>query len=180
MVQERTLVDTVSQPAELAAWVAESSLGADYGVPTSVSRAVHSRAVELRVTLKAGFAALASGEPMSDDALAHLNAVLADDPGTELVRDDAGALRRRPRIDLGRDASALPWILADAAARVLVDGRAQQLRRCANHDTCVLMFLDSSRSRNRRWCSMELCGNRNKVAAHSARARQSVGDPRTS
>jgi predicted RNA-binding Zn ribbon-like protein len=45
------------------------------------------------------------------------------------------------------------------------------LRRCANHDTCVLMFLDTSRSHTRRWCSMELCGNRSKVAAHDARSR---------
>jgi predicted RNA-binding Zn ribbon-like protein len=38
----------------------------------------------------------------------------------------------------------------------------------------VLLFLDTSRSHTRRWCSMEQCGNRSKVAAFNARSRQAV------
>jgi predicted RNA-binding Zn ribbon-like protein len=35
---------------------------------------------------------------------------------------------------------------------------------------CALVFLDTSRPGSRRWCSMERCGNRNKVRTHRARA----------
>src|SRR4029450_5586490 len=47
-----------------------------------------------------------------------------------------------------------------------------RVRRCAG-PTCVLLFLDVSKSGRRRWCDMAVCGNRAKVAAHHARARRS-------
>jgi predicted RNA-binding Zn ribbon-like protein len=43
-----------------------------------------------------------------------------------------------------------------------------QIKRCAN-PRCVLYFRDTSRTRRRRWCSMAVCGNRMKVAAHARR-----------
>ena len=43
-----------------------------------------------------------------------------------------------------------------------------RVRECAG-DNCQLIFLDTSRPGNRRWCSMERCGNRSKVRAHRAR-----------
>lgn len=38
-------------------------------------------------------------------------------------------------------------------------------------DDCVLMFHDQTKSHRRRWCSMALCGNRMKAAAHRERNR---------
>jgi predicted RNA-binding Zn ribbon-like protein len=35
--------------------------------------------------------------------------------------------------------------------------------------TCTLLFLDKTHSRARRWCSMAVCGNRAKQAAHRGR-----------
>ena len=45
---------------------------------------------------------------------------------------------------------------------------SDRIRQCAAGD-CSLVFYDDSRSNNRRWCSMERCGNRAKVRAHRAR-----------
>lgn len=176
MVEERRLVDRVSSPAELVAWVAASGMGAEYGVPVGIEADVHARAIRLRGALKSGFDALSEGEPVPDEPMAVINEVLRSGPGTELHRAPRGGLALRPWVDLTRDASALPWLLADAGASLLVSEFADRLRRCANHDTCVLVFLDTSRSRTRRWCSMELCGNRSKVAAHGARRRRPVVD----
>lgn len=172
MVDDGRQVDRIAAPAELAAWVAASSLGSEFGAPTGITPTVHETTIGLRRILKAGFDALIAGEPVPDPTVAVLNAILRAEPGTELCRTPGGELRRRLRVDLLEDSTPLPWLLADAGARLLVGDRARQLRRCANHDTCVLVFLDASRSRTRRWCSMELCGNRSKVAAHGARARQ--------
>ena len=38
--------------------------------------------------------------------------------------------------------------------------------------TCTLLFIDRTRSHARRWCSMAICGNRAKQAAHRKRARK--------
>jgi predicted RNA-binding Zn ribbon-like protein len=37
-------------------------------------------------------------------------------------------------------------------------------------DNCYLIYLDTSRPGNRRWCSMERCGNRAKVRGHRSRS----------
>jgi predicted RNA-binding Zn ribbon-like protein len=37
---------------------------------------------------------------------------------------------------------------------------------------CTLLFVDRTRGRARRWCSMAVCGNRAKQAAHRKRAKQ--------
>lgn len=39
------------------------------------------------------------------------------------------------------------------------------IKKCANPH-CVLHFIDKSRTQKRKWCSMEICGNRSKVAIH--------------
>lgn len=43
-----------------------------------------------------------------------------------------------------------------------------RIREC-EHPECILYFVDTSKSGKRRWCSMELCGNRQKAAEFYAR-----------
>ena len=59
--------------------------------------------------------------------------------------------------------------LAHGAATLFATGDPKRVRKCAN---CVLHFHDTSKKGTRRWCSMQLCGNRLKVAAYAARQRQ--------
>src|SRR6516164_850793 len=59
--------------------------------------------------------------------------------------------------------------LAHSAAILLADLDHKRVRKCAR---CVLHFHDTSKKGTRRWCSMQLCGNRLKVAAYAARRRQ--------
>jgi predicted RNA-binding Zn ribbon-like protein len=58
--------------------------------------------------------------------------------------------------------------LAHEAAKLFTDVDASRVRKC---DSCILHFLDTSKKGTRRWCSMQLCGNRLKVAAYAARQR---------
>ena len=62
--------------------------------------------------------------------------------------------------------------LAHSAARLFADVDRNRVRRCAQ---CVLHFHDISKKGTRRWCSMQLCGNRRKVAAYAARQRAQSG-----
>ncbi len=53
-----------------------------------------------------------------------------------------------------------------------LDGSWDHLKRCADED-CRSVFYDHSKNHSGRWCSMQSCGNRNKVRAW--RARQAAG-----
>ena len=51
---------------------------------------------------------------------------------------------------------ALPlWTVVHAASTLLIDGPLDRVKGCAS---CRFHFLDESRNRSRRWCSMEDCG----------------------
>ncbi len=77
------------------------------------------------------------------------------------------------RLTLRRDPStpaALIAELASVCADLLVNHPHEQVRKCEN-PACTLWFHDSKRGPRRRWCSMGICGNRMKVAAHRARRK---------
>jgi predicted RNA-binding Zn ribbon-like protein len=71
----------------------------------------------------------------------------------------------------GQDAGRLLSSIARDAIDVLSGPRAARLKRCQGA-RCALLFVDTSRSGRRRWCSMERCGNRTKVAAHRRRRKE--------
>jgi predicted RNA-binding Zn ribbon-like protein len=58
--------------------------------------------------------------------------------------------------------------LAHSAATLFAEVDRSRVRKCGQ---CVLHFYDTSKKGTRRWCSMQLCGNRLKVAAYAARQR---------
>jgi predicted RNA-binding Zn ribbon-like protein len=45
------------------------------------------------------------------------------------------------------------------------------VKKCRN-SACILFFYDMTKNHARQWCSMRLCGNRMKVAAHYRRQRR--------
>jgi predicted RNA-binding Zn ribbon-like protein len=58
--------------------------------------------------------------------------------------------------------------LAHSAAVLFARVPRERVRKCGH---CILHFYDTSKKGTRRWCSMQLCGNRLKVAAYAARQR---------
>jgi predicted RNA-binding Zn ribbon-like protein len=58
--------------------------------------------------------------------------------------------------------------LAYSATALFTTAERSRVRKCGQ---CVLHFYDTSKKGSRRWCSMQLCGNRLKVAAYAARQR---------
>ncbi|WP_121101274.1 CGNR zinc finger domain-containing protein [Litorimonas taeanensis] len=55
--------------------------------------------------------------------------------------------------------------MINGASSMLVDTPKKRIKQCAN-PSCILTFKDTSKSGRRKWCSMEVCGNRAKVATH--------------
>ncbi|MEO5534669.1 MAG: CGNR zinc finger domain-containing protein [Pseudolysinimonas sp.] len=70
-----------------------------------------------------------------------------------------------------RTGQVLSTLARDIIAILSVE--PERIRRCDAED-CRRVFRDESRTVNRRWCSMQRCGNRAKVRAHRARAAQAL------
>jgi predicted RNA-binding Zn ribbon-like protein len=64
-------------------------------------------------------------------------------------------------------AGGLGAVLATAAG-AMADGSWRRLKAC-RADGCRWAFVDSARNRSRQWCSMQVCGNREKARAFRRR-----------
>ncbi len=60
--------------------------------------------------------------------------------------------------------------IGEALARFVCEEDFSNIKACEGH-SCTLMFADHTRSRVRKWCSMAICGNRAKQAAHRKRLK---------
>lgn len=118
------------------------------------------RARALRAAIHAAFAALARAAAPPEPALAGITAELAAclararlaPAGTALAWQwDAAA----------EPVAALLGPVALSAARLLTAEPDGRLRQCAGAH-CGWLFRDSTRNGGRRWCEMEVCGNRAK------------------
>lgn len=75
----------------------------------------------------------------------------------------------RPRLALAlwRDPDAVAAVLAMLSIEGFYSLPRERLRSCPR---CEWLFLDTSRGGKRRWCSMQICGNREKVSRHREHA----------
>jgi predicted RNA-binding Zn ribbon-like protein len=70
-----------------------------------------------------------------------------------------------------QSAASLLMPIAEALARLVCEEDFTYVKACEG-PRCPLMFADHTRGHARRWCSMAICGNRAKVAAHRKRLRE--------
>src|SRR5262245_25972668 len=131
-----------------------------------------SRALALRDVIRDVLTALVARRPVAPASVEAINDVLRAGAGHDrLVADGRGW---RLEFVSGRgDRSAALVPIARSAAALITEARTAAVRKCGN-PRCVLYFYDDSRSRRRRWCSMAVCGNRMKVAAHARRRRHAA------
>ena len=70
-----------------------------------------------------------------------------------------------------RSADALLLPIGEAVARFVCTQDFSNVKACEG-PTCTLFFADHTRGQARRWCSMAICGNRAKQAAHRHRLKR--------
>lgn len=80
----------------------------------------------------------------------------------------APQLDKHRQTEITGSAEALVVHLAREAIILLGGPDAGRIRLCEG-DGCAILFIDRSRSGERRWCSMKSCGNRHKVSEHRRR-----------
>ncbi|MET0729022.1 MAG: CGNR zinc finger domain-containing protein [Acidimicrobiales bacterium] len=151
--------DDLDSPAALGVWLAGAGL-VPRGTPAS-GRDLQ-LALRLRSALRAELLAHHAGEP-DPSAAAALDDVCCALP----LRAVCGPEALAPSVTGVRGALAQ---VAAAATTARIKGSWNRLKICPADD-CLVAFYDPSRNRSKRWCSMEVCGNRNKVRAFRDRAR---------
>ncbi|MER6232324.1 MULTISPECIES: CGNR zinc finger domain-containing protein [Streptomyces] len=161
--------EQIGRPERLAEWLVASRL-VPRGTPLeNVDETWVARFQRLRAGVDRLMTAQLTGGGADDD-LEQVNALAADaPPGLRAVRGRGGALVRAPIADLA--CGALLAAVARDAVDLLTDPVARAaLRRCQG-DACGRLYLDTSRGMRRRWCSSEVCGNRERVARHRRRVK---------
>lgn len=148
----------LSRPADLAAWFRESGLAAR---PPRMTTTDLAAALHLRGTLRT--ALLARDAPavarLADAWLSGERLGVCIDPIT-----------LQPRLLPAEPTPGCLLVPVVLDAVELARERIDRVRECAA-ERCALVYLDESKNRSRRWCSMEVCGARAKAVAYYRRQR---------
>ncbi|WFF03772.1 ABATE domain-containing protein [Micromonospora sp. WMMD964] len=129
------------------------------------SEAAFTRSLRIRDDLDEVFRAVAADRSPSVSVLARL-------------RDDEADALGHARLERGRTFSwswrddqtlARPlWPVVHSAVQLLTTGTLGRIKGCAG---CRFLFVDESKNRSRRWCSMDDCGTSEKIRRYVAARR---------
>ena len=114
---------------------------------------------------------LSDGEPVPQAALETINHLLRHRIGYSQISRRSGNRFERNYQSEFEDVNQLLGLLGKVASDLLVTCNLSLVKKCQN-PACVLFFYDTTKNHARHWCSMSLCGNRSKVAAHYHRHRK--------
>ena len=177
-----TPVDWIDDGEGLLDWLVQAGLA-----PVDALRDIRARALPGELDMIAdqarslrewfrGFVRRHSGHPLTADCLSELdplNRLLErDDAFSRIVPLIAGetvtlALQSVRR---WRSPEALLLPIGEALAQLVCAEDFTHVKACEG-PACTLLFADHTRGHGRRWCSMAICGNRAKQAAHRNRMK---------
>jgi predicted RNA-binding Zn ribbon-like protein len=152
------------QAAELISARDAASLQQEWGKSARARRTVETLR-ELREKLRREILSWEGGSVVHNSTVDELNRLMADYPMRTRLKTKGSDTELWFEPGQPEDLFAP---LAHSAATLFADVDRYRVRKCAQ---CVLHFHDTSKKGIRRWCSMQLCGNRFKVAAYAARQR---------
>ncbi|MFG2058417.1 CGNR zinc finger domain-containing protein [Micromonospora sp. NPDC048930] len=153
-------VERIPAPADLARWFIAAGL-TDLTVPVSAPTLRGARA--LREALYRLMRGRVCQEPPDRRAIEVVNRWAAKAPPAVQLTADGSAKRL-----VEPSAGSLLALVARDGVDLLGDPHADRLRECSS-DTCTLLYLDTTRAGSRRWCAMEVCGSRDKMARYRRR-----------
>jgi predicted RNA-binding Zn ribbon-like protein len=164
---------------DLAVWAAQAGV-----LDPSVSRrlaeraaavpaeaaSVFGRAHELREALYRLLRAIVAGEEPLPEDLQRLHGELHAASAHLVLRRQGAAFSWSWGEDLALERPL--WTIVRDACELLTSSDLARVKLCPGRD-CGWLFLDASKNRSRRWCSMEICGSRDKMRRLHARRRAS-------
>jgi predicted RNA-binding Zn ribbon-like protein len=121
-----------------------------------------------------GFVYQHKGRPLTIETLAELeplNRLLErGETFSRITPQQSGQPFELQTVRLWRHPDALLLPVAEALARLVCTEDFSNVKACEGV-ACTLLFADHTRGHARRWCSMAICGNRAKQAAHRNRLK---------
>jgi predicted RNA-binding Zn ribbon-like protein len=125
-------------------------------------------AIEVREAIAVVFQARARGKRLPAPGLARLDAACREAWARRalVARGPKAAWEWQKDVPEPRRPA---WAAALDAARILTSDDLARMRQCGDAQ-CGWLFLDTSRNRSRRWCTMKGCGNRNKARSFYRRS----------
>lgn len=164
VVRRGQRIDLLLSEAEIADWL--------YAVQAAIPfwdgfhceahlSAMYEQLTFMRQVLRNHFEAIAQQQTIPTALVQYLETCIEQAPFTYRLVD--GKLHAIP---VGEPPAMLQSLIAFDALTLIATNKLHRLKRCANDD-CVLLFIDESG--RRKWCSMKICGNRQKVAQFQQR-----------
>ena len=179
-----TEFDWIDDGDGLLAWLAQAQLAPAETLATLRAQAMpgelHNVAAQARSLREwfRGFVRQRKGRPLTSKALDELepiNRLLERDEGFGRIVSQDGDHRHASGLAFRtmrrwRSPEALLLPVGEALAKFVCEEDFSNVKACEG-PACTLLFADHTRGRARRWCSMAICGNRAKQAAHRYRIK---------
>ena len=178
-----TPIDWIDDGDGLLSWLEQAQL-----VPADALKSVRMQALPGELDAVAdqarslrewfrGFVRRHKGRPLNAKCLAQLeplNRLLERDESFHRIVAAPKSEKRPLRFEAvrrWRTPEALLVPIGEALAQLVCTEDFSDVKACEG-PACTLLFADHTRGRTRRWCSMALCGNRAKQAAHRHRLKE--------
>ncbi len=176
MIVQGNPTDLLSGWEDLIAWLVQAGLADKVQALVVMKQWSHKEQERLfeqgilfRKTLREMVARIVAHKSVPDSVVASINHILSRCPGyPQLVNAKGHFVRQFQSQGTQKEGFLAP--LAEAASDLLCSGKLSLVKKCGN-PVCILYFYDTTKNHTRNWCSMQLCGNRIKVAAHYQRKR---------
>ncbi len=172
-ISQKEIVDILIEPTSTIQWLEENNLlrESDY-LALENEEWLKSLIIELRLLRdlsKTILSELENQENLSLHVTEQLKSLTKQVKVSLIIDSDSDKLKLVAEGRTPKD--HVLYMIIHSIIQTLDTVPIQRIRNC-EHAECRLYFVDTSKSGKRRWCSMELCGNRQKAAEFYARKKK--------
>jgi predicted RNA-binding Zn ribbon-like protein len=139
-------------------------LGRAVSADPVAARGAYDRAIRFRSALDAVLRSVIDGRQPPPDALKVVRTDAADALAAARLEESDGVFGWTWEADTGLERPI--WPVVHAAVELLTAGPLDRVKACA---LCQYLFIDRSKNRSRRWCSMAACGTTEKMRRYTER-----------
>lgn len=164
-IPETAVVDAFEGDADVLYWLEKAGME-PAAMPSLPRGSLAEQARRLREIIRPLIERRKAGKRIDVTAL---NEFLAQAPSYLRLAGSISTLRVERHRTM-RTAQQVLAPVAEAAAEFLATADFDLVRHCEGRG-CLLWFYDRTKSHRRRWCSMQVCGNRHKVESFRDRQR---------